>query len=188
MPKVIDTDNLFRTIVQLFAQHGYEGTTTQEIARKAGVNEATLYRRFGSKPNLIGEALRHCLADSPFADLEVSGDVYADLIAIVSAYEKTFQAYGGAVMTLMIEMSRNDELQAASAALMPNFMNAARIIAVHQEQGMLKPGHPAQLLMILIAPMMVSGMVGRSRSIMNIPEFSSQQIVDGFLNGYRTSL
>jgi hypothetical protein len=88
----------------------------------------------------------------------------------------------------MIEMFQNDELQAASAALMPNFMNAARIIAFHQEQGMLKPGHPAQLLMILIAPMMVSGMVGRSRTIMNIPAFSSQQIVDGFLNGCRTSL
>ena len=114
--------------------------------------------------------------------------LFADLIAVVTAYEKTFQTYGGAVMILMIEMFQNDELQAASAALMPNFMNAARIIAFHQEQGMLKPGHPAQLLMILIAPMMVSGMVGRSRTIMNIPAFSSQQIVDGFLNGCRTSL
>lgn len=188
MPKIIDIDRLFLTVVQLFAERGYEGTTTQDIARLAGVNEATLYRRFGSKPNLVAKALHHCLAQSPFADLTASDDAYADLMAIVTAYEKTFQAFGGAVMTLMIEMSRHDELQAASAALMPNFMNAAQIIASHQTNGTLKPGNAAQLLMFLIAPMMVSGMVGRSRTSMSIPAISAQQIVEGFLNGHRPGL
>jgi AcrR family transcriptional regulator len=186
MPKIIDTDRLFRTVVQLFAERGYEGTTTQELARLANVNEATLYRRFGSKPNLVTKALHHCLAQSPFANLTAGDDAYTDLMAIVTAYEKTFQAFGGAVMTLMIEMSRHDELQAASAALMPNFMNAAQIIGSHQTNGTLKPGSPAQLLTFLIAPMMVSGMMGRSRTAMNTPAISPQQIVEGFLCGYRT--
>ncbi len=186
MPKIIDTDRLFKATVQLFAERGYEGTTTQEIARQAEVNEATLYRRFGSKPNLIGEALQHCLATSPFADLTASDDIQADLLAITKAYEKTFQAFGGAVMTLMTEMSRNDELQAASAALMPNLMNAAQIIASHQAKGTLKQGHPVQLLVSLIAPMMVSGMMGRSRTVLNVPTISSQQIVEGFLKGHQT--
>ena len=186
MPKIIDTDMLFRTVVQLFAERGYEGTTTQEIARLADVNEATLYRRFGSKPNLVTKALHHCLAQSPFANLTASDDAYTDLMAIVTAYEKTFRTFGGAVLTLMIEMSRHDELQVASAALMPNFKNAAQIIASHQTNGRLKPGNPAQLLVSLIAPMMVSGMMGRTRTAMNAPAISSQQIVEGFLSGYWT--
>jgi len=185
MPKVIDTDRLFLATVHLFAERGYEATTTQEIARQAGVNEATLYRRFGSKPKLIGEALRHCLANSPFAKLRVSEDTEADLLAIVKAYEETFHAFGGAVMTLMLEMSRNDELQAASAAFMPNFLNAAKIIAFHQEKGMLREGNPAQTLSFLIAPMMVSGMMGRSRSTLDIPAFSPEIIVNGFLYGHK---
>jgi len=185
LPKVIDTDSLFRATVHLFAERGYEATTTQEIARQAGVNEATLYRRFGSKPKLIGEALRHCLANSPFAELRASDDTKADLLAIVIAYEKTFQAFGGAVMTLMLEMSRNDELKAASAAFMPNFSNAAQIIAFHQENGALREGNPAQILSVLIAPMMVSGMMERSKAALNIPAFSAEQIVNGFLNGHQ---
>lgn len=185
MPKIIDTDRLFRIIVQLFAERGYEGTTTQEIARLADVNEATLYRRFGSKPKLITEALQHCLATSPFADLSASDDTRTDLMSIVIAYEKTFAAFGGAVMTLMIEMSRHEELQAASSALMPNFMNAAQIIAAHQENGALKAGNPAQLLVSLIAPMMVSGMMGQSRTALSVPAITPDEIVEGFLNGHR---
>lgn len=185
MPKVIHIDSLFRATVHLFGERGYDATTMQEIARQAGINEATLYRRFGSKPKLISEALRHCLANSPFADLHASDDTTADLVAIVTAYEQTFQAFGGAVMTLMLEMTRNEELQAASAALMPNFLNAAKIIAFHQESGSLREGNPAQVLSVLIAPMMVSGMMARSQVAMGIPEFSAEQIVDGFIKGYQ---
>jgi AcrR family transcriptional regulator len=36
----------------LFAQKGYEGATTREIAEQAGVNEALLFRHFPSKENL----------------------------------------------------------------------------------------------------------------------------------------
>jgi AcrR family transcriptional regulator len=36
----------------LFARFGYRGTTTQQIALSAQVNEATIYRHYGSKENL----------------------------------------------------------------------------------------------------------------------------------------
>jgi AcrR family transcriptional regulator len=43
----------------LYAQHGFRGATTRLIAEKAGVNEVTIFRTFGSKEALIGEAIRH---------------------------------------------------------------------------------------------------------------------------------
>ena len=48
--------------VTLFARHGYHGTSTREIARKAGVSENTLFRHFACKEDLFWSALRSCSA------------------------------------------------------------------------------------------------------------------------------
>jgi AcrR family transcriptional regulator len=39
---------------EIFEHNGTRGTTTREVAERAGVNEATLFRHFGSKAALIG--------------------------------------------------------------------------------------------------------------------------------------
>ncbi len=41
------------TGLRLFAEKGFKATTTKEIARRAGVNEVTLFRIFGSKKALF---------------------------------------------------------------------------------------------------------------------------------------
>jgi AcrR family transcriptional regulator len=43
---------------QLFAHHGYKGTTTREIAQLADLNEATLFRYFPRKPELFWAAVK----------------------------------------------------------------------------------------------------------------------------------
>ncbi len=82
MPKKIDTAHLFKTTVQLFAEHGYSACTTQAIAAAAGVGEVTIFRRYGNKAGLIEAALSHCLPRSPLGKLTASEDVLADLTAI----------------------------------------------------------------------------------------------------------
>ncbi len=41
----------------LFAEHGYAGTSTREIARAASVTEPMIFRHFGSKAKLFEEAV-----------------------------------------------------------------------------------------------------------------------------------
>ncbi|MFJ9431250.1 TetR family transcriptional regulator [Streptomyces sp. NPDC101490] len=41
----------------LFAEHGYEGATVRDIAERAGVNQALLFRYFGSKQGLLTEVV-----------------------------------------------------------------------------------------------------------------------------------
>jgi AcrR family transcriptional regulator len=41
----------------LFARRGYQATTTRDIATEAGVNEAMIYRHFGTKSNLFETAV-----------------------------------------------------------------------------------------------------------------------------------
>lgn len=42
---------------QIFAERGYRGTSTRDIAEKAGVTEVMIFRHFGTKANLFHEAV-----------------------------------------------------------------------------------------------------------------------------------
>ena len=50
-------ERLIQAAVRVFEESGSRGATTRRIAAEAGVNEITLFRHFGSKSALLGEAL-----------------------------------------------------------------------------------------------------------------------------------
>jgi AcrR family transcriptional regulator len=50
---------ILKTAIRLFAQNGFRGTTTKEIALAAGVNEVTIFRNFASKQELYAAILEH---------------------------------------------------------------------------------------------------------------------------------
>jgi AcrR family transcriptional regulator len=56
-------DEILAAAAEVFAQHGFRGSTTRRIADAAGVNEITIFRQFGSKEALLREAMQH-LTDS----------------------------------------------------------------------------------------------------------------------------
>ena len=45
--------------VELFAEVGLEGLTVEEVAARAGVGKATIYRRYQGKVDLVIAAVRH---------------------------------------------------------------------------------------------------------------------------------
>lgn len=186
MPKTVDLNRIHQSALQVFVERGYEAATTKEIAERASVNEATLYRRFNTKAELIRTALTHELANSPFAQLNGSDDVHSDMVMIVKAYIETFDAFGAVVMVLLVEVVRTPEIQGATAALLPNLQNAARIIARHQASGKITPGNPVSKLMTLIAPIAMmeiapqplKGLVG------DVSKMNPERLATDFLNGH----
>jgi AcrR family transcriptional regulator len=50
-------EKLLQAAGRIYAEAGFRGATTRRIADEAGVNEVTLFRLFGSKAQLIAEAL-----------------------------------------------------------------------------------------------------------------------------------
>ena len=58
--------SILNAAVQVFAQHGFRGSTTRRIADAAEVNEVTIFRYFGSKDALLEEAIFEC-AGTPFS-------------------------------------------------------------------------------------------------------------------------
>ncbi len=50
-------DHVIKAAIRLFAEKGFQGTKTREIAEAAGVNEALIFRDFQSKENLYAAIL-----------------------------------------------------------------------------------------------------------------------------------
>ncbi len=55
---------LLDAALQLFRERGFEAITVGDIARRAGLAPASIYRRFGDKEGLLREAYRHFIASA----------------------------------------------------------------------------------------------------------------------------
>ena len=77
-PRATDrTPTILRTVIELVDEAGYDHLRIQDVADRAGVGLATIYRRWPTKQALFIEALR-----AKSVDLPDTGDVRADLLAI----------------------------------------------------------------------------------------------------------
>ena len=183
MPKVIDETSVFRTVVDMLVSRGYEGATTKEIAEMARVNEVTLFRKYGSKAELFEKAIKHQLSDTPLNKLVYTGDLAADLLAIVEAYIDTNEMFGEIIPTLLVEMPRRPELKGAFTTPWENIQGIVKIIQEYQTKGILKQESPLTSLNSLIGPMMVSEMMRRANLGFPVPETNAREHVDSFLQG-----
>ena len=52
-PATIDPDAVAGLALELFAEHGYQNTSMEDIARSAGIGRKSLYRYFASKADLV---------------------------------------------------------------------------------------------------------------------------------------
>ena len=59
---------IVEAVQDLFAEKGFEGTTTRELAKAAGVSEALLYKHFPSKESLYAAMLDGCAKGPTFAE------------------------------------------------------------------------------------------------------------------------
>lgn len=75
--------------IELMAARGYKGVSTKEIAAAAGVSEMTLFRQFGSKKNLLDQAVErhHYAAEMErFFQEAIVWEVRRDLLHISRLY------------------------------------------------------------------------------------------------------
>ncbi|MFF4174054.1 TetR/AcrR family transcriptional regulator [Streptomyces sp. NPDC001744] len=88
--------------VDVLAEHGLAGTTVGAVARAAGVHETSVYRRWGTRENLILEALTEQLdAAMPVPD---TGRVHDDLAAHFGALARLLATeQGRALLRLSAE-------------------------------------------------------------------------------------
>src|SRR3989304_5256210 len=56
--------DILMAAMQLFAQKGFRGTTTRDLATQADVNEAIIFRHFKTKEELYTAILEHKAAEN----------------------------------------------------------------------------------------------------------------------------
>ena len=95
-----------------FAQHGWLGTSTQEIARAAGVNEVTLFRHFGNKKRLFAamcsgyiDAQREVLSQT----VEQHASAEEILTRFAEVYFQTVGANPDYIRRMLGEMSQHPQ-------------------------------------------------------------------------------
>ena len=183
MPKVIDETNIFDAALDLLVSHGYEGATTKKIADNAGVNEVTLYRKYGSKAGLFEKVIEYQLSDTPLNRLCYTGDLEADLLAIVEAYMETNDTYGEIIPIILIELHRYPDLHESFNTPWKNIQTIIRIIQNYQQQGQLINESPLLSLSVLIGPIMIHQMFQRANLNLPVPTIDPHAHVGAFLHG-----
>ena len=165
MPRRIDEQQLFDAVLALWVERGYSGAPTKVIAERAGVNEATLFRRYGGKTELFLATIRARLLQVPLRQLAPTDDVVHDLLRIVEAYRETQRQVGDVFPLLLLDIARHPELRPALEVAMENIGFALRVVEHHQAAGALRQGAPFQALNALIGPLFALGLFGGATGI-----------------------
>jgi AcrR family transcriptional regulator len=81
-------EEILAVALEEFGEHGLDGTSTDTIARKAGISQPYLFRLFGTKKELYLETVRRCLAETLELFQEAADDLQGEdaLAAIGQAY------------------------------------------------------------------------------------------------------
>ena len=169
--------------LELFVEAGLEGLAVEQVAARAGVGKATIYRRYPGKIDLVIAAAR-CLTSSvaPVPDTGTAdGDLRAIARGLVHLLTQTMA--GQAVAQVVAEVQRNGDLRRAHAEFVTG-RRAGTIAAVKRgiERGELRADTDAELVADLLAgPIFYRHLVSGGRLD---PAFADR-LVDEVLAGLR---
>jgi len=128
----------------LFAERGFDGTTTKEIASCAGVNEVTLFRHYGSKEALFRQVVFQNLPMDrvrSVVDFDDGGPLEEMLVRNAQAVLEVLKENRHIFMMLVGEVWRHPELKVEVNDEV--FEQAVRFLAEHMKglmtKGRLRP-------------------------------------------------
>jgi AcrR family transcriptional regulator len=70
--------------LEIFAEQGYAGLSFEAVAARAGVNKTTIYRRWPTKPELVGAALVSLRGEDP--EPPDTGSLPTDLLVVLERW------------------------------------------------------------------------------------------------------
>ena len=85
---------------ELFAARGFEGTTTRELAEKAGINEALIFRHFPGKEELYWAVLQHMI------DMRGTKERLREHLAAGMPERETFMIVAREILNRSVQLTR----------------------------------------------------------------------------------
>lgn len=184
MPKIIDDEQVYLAALQTIMERGYAGATTKQIAEAAQMSEVTLFRKYGSKAELVRQAMTSMAEQLNFEEeTRYTGDIKADLLRVVKMYQSAAAEKGQYIYTIILEIQRYSELTAAISTPMEMFTHIGQLLARYQDEGVLRREHPMHALAGLLGPLIATNMMRNVAKDIPLPPPDLGNHVAAFLNG-----
>ncbi|MFI9846162.1 TetR/AcrR family transcriptional regulator [Nonomuraea sp. NPDC051941] len=118
-PRDPETDTaILNAALELFVERGVEGTSIEQIAKRAGVGKLTVYRRWSTKEDLLAQAIERWVSD------EVTPSA-ADVSALPP------QAIVEHILPAAAEMAASPDFRALVARIMGSAVSHPSLMAVY---------------------------------------------------------
>lgn len=184
MPKIVDDEQIFQATLKIISERGYAGAATKQIARAAGVSEVTLFRKFENKARLVKQAIAFVTAQTSFASSAgYTGDVHADLLRVVQAYQDTSARHGQFFFALFADLARHPELIDSLEDAVKIFQSIGAVIIRYQAEGVLTAEHPLHAVATLLAPLMYISTIRNAKLDRLMPALDLSKHVASYLEG-----
>ncbi|MFI6641847.1 TetR/AcrR family transcriptional regulator [Streptomyces sp. NPDC050504] len=136
---------------EMLTEVGFAGVTMDAVAARAGVGKAAIYRRFGSKAELLFAAAVHGMDIEPPPD---TGSLRGDIRAMAGLAHERLSAPAARVVTpaLMTEMGRDPALVARfqDTFIAQEHKDLTEIVRRAEARGELPPGQDPTLAHLLL--------------------------------------
>lgn len=183
MSKIVTDQQILDATLKTIVEQGYSGATTRQIAEAAAVNEVTLFRRFGSKKNMLLASVERQLAQLAEEGIRYSGDLEADLIRIATFYGCLAKNKGKLFPVLMAELPRQPELIEVLEKPLAALMHMVSIVQRYQEEGKLVLENPSYTVANLVGPIILTEMLREIHGPTIFPQVDIPHHVKTFLQG-----
>ena len=163
MPKVIEDMEIFQAVMEIIAERGYAGATTRQIAEAAGVSEVTLYRKYGTKAELVKRAINALIEQTEFESAtQYTGDVRADLLRVLQAYQEAVVLQGRFFIALFAELNRTPELYDSFSQALSLLQSNGQLLTHYQAERVPKLENHFRSVASLLVPLVYFSMSVRS--------------------------
>lgn len=181
---------LREAFIEIVLEQGFEGATTSRIAARAGVNEVTLFRHFGSKANLLQETLRAEADIFTHAAVHYTGDLDADLTALATAYIDLARQQSPLLLLAYFELARSPQKAELLTAQTAALTHVTSLFARYQQAGLLRAVPPQALMLRFIGPVVFAGLIQNLAPgfLTFFQSIRPEDLVRGFLDGHRQPL
>ena len=172
---------IMQATLELLLDTGYRGLTMEQVRTRAGVGKATLYRRYGSKEELVAAAVRHLNQEIPVPD---TGTVRDDILAVAGSVLAAAARVGAATFMprMLAESAGDPEMHRIfyENLVAPRRAVMAAVLRRGVERGELRPDLDVELAIDLISgPWVYRLLISGGK----LPEVGPEGLVDLVLSG-----
>lgn len=164
------------------ARYGFQNLTTKKITEEAGVNEVTLFRRFGSKTAVLDALFEYEAQSIATKAIFYTGNLKEDLIRIVETLSQAIQKRETLIPVILMELPRNSEIRHYAQHSMKQVQALMDILQRYQDEGKLKPRSVYMQFLMLVGPLIFLNNVSDLFSANAVP-FHAESYVAQYLEG-----